>query len=356
MKKKKIAVLFGGHSSEYGVSLQSAYAVMTHMDRDKYDIIPIGITKEGTWFRYAGNLDRLIDDTWWTDTKNLYRTAVSQDRAVRGFLELAKETYRVLHVDLVFPVLHGKNGEDGTVQGLFELAGIPVIGCDMRASVLCMDKDRAHKLASLAGIDVPRALTIRSWDRESGNLEQVQREIEAGLSYPLFVKPVRAGSSFGISKVMEPGQLEAAIRAALAYDTEVIVEEAVDGFEVGCAVFGIDRLTAGRVDEIELSSGFFDYTEKYTLKSSRIHVPARLDDFTQRRIQQTAIAIYRALGCLGFARVDMFYTPEGRIVFNEVNTIPGFTEHSRFPNMLQGIGLSFAQMLDKLIGLYVDAF
>ncbi len=354
MKKKKIAVMFGGHSSEYGVSLQSAYAVMTHMERDKYDIIPIGITREGTWYRYAGNLRRLTDDTWWMDADNLYPVAVSQDRAVRGLLELLGETYRVIEIDLVFPVLHGRNGEDGTVQGLFELAGIPVIGCDMCASVLCMDKDRAHKLVSLAGIDVPRALRVYFFDRESGNLDQIQREIDAALTYPLFVKPVRAGSSYGISKVMEPGQLEAAIRSAFAYDTEVIVEEAVDGFEVGCAVFGIDQLTAGRVDEIELSSGFFDYTEKYTLQSSAIHMPARLDDITERRIQQTAFAIYRALGCSGFARVDMFYTPAGRIVFNEVNTIPGFTEHSRYPNMMRGIGLSFAEMLDRLIGLYAE--
>ena len=153
---------------------------------------------------------------------------------------------------------------------------------------------------------------------------------------------------------MEKQELDAAIAMAFEHDTEVIVEETINGFEVGCAVLGIDELTVGRVDEIELSNGFFDYTEKYTLKSSKIYIPARIDAETEKRIQKAAVTIYKALGCSGFARVDMFLTPSGEIVFNEVNTIPGFTSHSRYPNMMKGIGLSFAEMLDKLIGLYVE--
>lgn len=168
------------------------------------------------------------------------------------------------------------------------------------------------------------------------------------------MKPVRAGSSFGITKVTKQQELENAIQLAFEHDAEVIVEETINGFEVGCAVLGIDELIVGRVDEIELSSGFFDYTEKYTLKSSKIYMPARIDAEAEKRIQETAVTIYKALGCSGFSRVDMFYTPSGEIVFNEVNTIPGFTSHSRYPNMMKGIGLSFAQMLDKLIGLYVE--
>ena len=175
----------------------------------------------------------------------------------------------------------------------------------------------------------------------------------SSFSYPLFVKPVRAGSSFGITKISDKSELVAAVDLAFEHDTEVIVEENIEGFEVGCAVLGIDEVIVGRVDEIELSQGFFDFTEKYTLKSSSIHMPARLDAATEKRIQETAIKIYKALGCSGFSRVDMFYTPSGEIVFNEVNTIPGFTSHSRYPNMMKGIGLSFAQMLEKLIGLYL---
>ena len=227
-------------------------------------------------------------------------------------------------------MLHGKNGEDGTVQGLFELSGIPLVGCGTLASALCMDKDRAHKLVSLAGIAVPKSVVLEK------NTTAARQRILDTLSFPVFVKPVRAGSSFGVTRV-EDGT----------------VEEAVPGFEVGCAVLGTDTLTVGRADEIELSGGFFDFEEKYTLKTSRIHMPARVDAATELRIQEAAKTIYRALGCSGFARVDLFLTPSGKLVFNEVNTIPGLTAHSRFPNMMKGIGLSFPQMIDRLLGLYV---
>ena len=210
-----------------------------------------------------------------------------------------------------------------------------------------MDKDRAHRLVSLAGIAVPKAITFRKPETNRA-LEEIRRT----LTFPIFVKPVRAGSSFGVTKVSVPEKLDEAVHLAFSYDSEVIVEEAIDGFEVGCAVLGLDELTVGRADEIELSGGFFDYTEKYTLKTSKIHMPARVDAATEQRIQETAKTIFRALGCSGFARVDMFLTPSGEIVFNEVNTIPGFTSHSRYPNMMKGIGLSFSQMLDKLLGLY----
>lgn len=348
MKKKRIAVIFGGNSTEYEVSLQSASSVFENVNKEKFEIIPIGITRNGEWYHYRGDIEKIAENTWFTDEKNLYSVAVSQDCSIKGFIEFEKNKFRIIPVDLVFPVLHGKNGEDGTLQGLFELAGIPVVGCDTLSSALCMDKNRAHKLASLAGVSVPKSVTFKSFDKEAA-----LKKIEGELSYPLFVKPVRAGSSFGITKVTEKQELEAAIQLAFEHDTEVIVEENIDGFEVGCAVLGIDELLVGRVDEIELSSGFFDYSEKYTLKSSKIYMPARIDAETEKRIQETGVAIYRTLGCSGFARVDMFYTTSGEIVFNEVNTIPGFTSHSRYPNMMKGIGLSFAEMLDKLIGLYV---
>ena len=255
-----------------------------------------------------------------------------------------------MHADLVLPVLHGKHGEDGTLQGLFYLAGIPIAGCDTLSSALCMDKDKAHKLVSLAGIAVPKSVTFKRLEQEYA-MKQIGKELTA----PYFVKPVRAGSSFGITKVADWEALPAAIALAFEYDTEVIVEESIDGFEVGCAILGNDNLTLGRVDEIELASGFFDYTEKYTLKTSAIHMPARIHPEIEKRIQNAAVTIYRTLGCSGFARVDMFLTPTGKLIFNEVNTIPGLTPHSRFPNMMKGAGLSFSGMLDKLIGLYLEA-
>lgn len=349
MQKKKIAVIFGGNSTEYEVSLQSASSVLENIDTNKFDIIPIGITRNGEWYHYTGEKEKISNNSWFENSKNLCPVVVSQNRSLKGFLELVADKYRMIEVDLVFPVLHGKNGEDGTLQGLFELAGIPVIGCDMLSSALCMDKDRAHKLVRLAGISVPKSVTFKRFSKE-----MALKEIEANLSYPLFVKPVRAGSSFGITKVTKKQDLDTAIELAFEHDSEAIVEETIDGFEVGCAVLGIDELTVGRVDEIELSTGFFNFAEKYTLKSSKIYMPARIEAEAERRIQNAAITIYKALGCSGFARVDMFYTPSGEIVFNEVNTIPGFTTHSRYPNMMKGIGLSFGQMLDKLIGLYVE--
>lgn len=348
MQKKKIAVIFGGNSTEYEVSLQSAASVLKHINKEKFDIIPIGITRNGEWYHYMGKNEQIADNTWHHDSENLYSVAVSQNRSVKGLIEFKEAAYHIIRVDLVFPILHGKNGEDGTLQGLFELAGIPVVGCDTLSSALCMDKDKAHKLVSLAGISVPKSVTFKFSDKEAA-LKKIEKE----LCYPLFVKPVRAGSSFGITKIAGQQELETAVRLAFEHDTEVIVEETINGFEVGCAVLGIDELIVGRIDEIELSGGFFDYTEKYTLKSSKIYMPARIDAKTEKRIQNTAITIYQTLGCCGFARVDMFYTTSGEIVFNEVNTIPGFTSHSRYPNMMKGIGLSFADMLDKLIGLYV---
>lgn len=348
MQKKSIAIIFGGNSTEYEVSLQSAYSVFDNIDSEKFDIIPIGITRSGEWFHYTGSMDNLLNNTWFEDSSKLFPIVVSQNRSVKGFLEFSGDCYKTVKLDLVLPVLHGKNGEDGTLQGLFELAGIPIIGCNTLSSALCMDKDRAHKLANLAGVAVPKSVTFKEHEKDSA-----VAEINSSLTYPLFVKPVRAGSSFGITKISQKSELNEAIRLAFEHDSEVIVEENIEGFEVGCAVLGIDELITGRVDEIEISGGFFDFEEKYTLKTSNIYMPARIDAKDEKRIQETAKIIYKALGCTGFARVDMFFTPSGEIVFNEVNTIPGFTSHSRYPNMMKGIGLSFAQMLDKLIGLYL---
>lgn len=346
MKKKNIAVLFGGHSTEYAVSLQSAYAVMSHLDKEKYEIIPIGITNQGDWYRYYGDYDNLLDDTWSENMDHCVPALFSPNRSTPGLIEFSKEGNQVILLDAAFPVLHGKNGEDGTVQGLIELAGIPLIGCGTLCSALCMDKVKAHHLVQAAGVATPKGVAIRYPISEERLYAQTQN-----LRYPLFVKPVRAGSSFGITKIDQKEELLSAVQLAFEHDKEVIIEETIQGFEVGCAILGNDVLTIGKLDEIELSDGFFNYTEKYTLQSSKIHMPARIDEPTEKRMIEAAETIYRTLGCSGFARVDMFLTPEKEIFFNEVNTIPGFTSHSRYPNMMKGIGLSFGELLDKLIQL-----
>lgn len=342
--RKKVAVIFGGCSPEYGVSLQSVAAVIKHMDREKYEPFPIGITHDGDWFYYAGEADRIADDSWRRGGACI-PAAVSLNRREKSIL-LWGEDGRIspVKIDAAFPVLHGKNGEDGTVQGLFELAGIPVAGCGVLASALCMDKDRAHRMAKEAGVRVPQSCAYgRNMDSEA-----VVRQARM-IGYPLFVKPVRAGSSYGITKVRDERELPAAIQLAFSYDETIIIEECISGFEVGCAVLGAEELTVGEVDEIELAEGFFDFTEKYNLKTSVIHVPARISGELAERVKATAKVIYRALDCRGFARVDMFLTEREEIVFNEVNTIPGFTDHSRYPNMMKAAGISFGEVITRIL-------
>ncbi len=348
MNKKTIAVLFGGCSTEYEVSLQSAASVIEGIRTDKYDIVMLGITRQGIWKRYAGPVELISNDTW-THHSSCVPAFISPDRAIHGLVALKDGKAVVTSIDVAFPVLHGKNGEDGTVQGLLELAGIPCVGCGTLSSAICMDKDIAHRLAELAGIPVAQSVVIYSPTASDALLNAT-----AHLRYPIFVKPACAGSSFGITKVSSPDRLPDAVKEAFEHDHKVVIEQGVDGFEVGCAVLGNDKLIVGEVDEIELSRGFFDYTEKYTLKSSRIHMPARIHPDTAMRIKNTAKVVYKALGCRGFARVDMFLTPEGEIVFNEVNTIPGFTAHSRYPGMIKGIGMSFEVIIDTLISLAVE--
>ena len=348
--RKNIVVLFGGASSEYEVSLQSAYAVICSMDRNKYHPVMVGITREGQWFYFTGKIEKIQNDTWHNET-DCVPAVLSPDRTQHHLLVCrAQSIPEAVPVDAVFPVLHGRNGEDGTVQGLAELAGIPLVGCGTLSSALCMDKDRAHRLAELAGVRVPRAMVLM--DNTAVNKACAFAET---VGFPLFVKPVKAGSSFGVTKVGTMEGLAPAIALAFDYDNRVILEEAVDGFEAGCAVCGRDQLLVGEVDEIELdtaacANGFFDYTEKYTLKTSAIHVPARIPPEKAQEIKDAAKRIYRALDCSGFARVDMFLTPEGEIVFNEVNTIPGFTEHSRYPGMMRAAGYDFAEVVDRIIG------
>lgn len=347
--KKKIAVLFGGCSPEYPVSLQSTYAVISNMNAQKYIPVPIGITKQGEWYLFCGDREKIISDTWY-HSDFCVPVVVSPNRSEHALLCYRDNEINKIYIDAAFPVLHGKNGEDGTVQGMFELSGIPVIGCGVLSSALCMDKDRAHSLVKAAGITVPKSYVLK---KGSDTLNALSRAEEIG--YPLFVKPVKAGSSFGITKVLDRSTLPVAIKLAFEYDDTVMIEENIDGFEVGCAIMGNDVLTVGEVDEIELADGFFDYTEKYSLKTSAIHVPARISGEKRNQLQLTAQKIYRVLDCCGFARVDMFLAASGEIVFNEVNTIPGFTSHSRFPNMMKAIGVSFEQIIDTVIEQAVKA-
>lgn len=339
MKTKSIAILFGGKSSEYEVSLQSAGAILKHFPYEKYNLYLIGITKQGEWYHYQGSIEKILNDTWHYEKMN--RVNVCLDPNYRAVMEIKNEGLEYHHLDALLPVLHGKNGEDGTVQGLLELANIPIIGCGLLSSALCMDKLRAHEIVKGQGIKVAPGVIVTKNDNV---FEKV-----FDLHFPMFVKPLKAGSSYGISKVFNHQELNLAVLHALNYDSFILVEEEIPGFEVGCAVIGNDELQVGLVDEIELSGEFFDYKEKYTPKSSKIHLPARLDNFLIKKIQDTAMVIYRTLGCQTFARIDLFITPDNEIYFNEVNTIPGFTVNSRFPQMMKGIGYDFPKLIRTII-------
>lgn len=346
--KKKVTVLFGGYSSEYGVSLQSAASVIEHINTDKYEVILVGINRSGEWYLFEDHIERIKDDTW--EEVSNKKVTISVSREDHGLIIFEKHKIEKLRVDAVYPVLHGKNGEDGTIQGLCELAGIPVVGCDMLSSALCMDKQIAHDVVAQVGVKVPRGIVVDGNVEEEKVLEKISE-----LNFPLYIKPMKAGSSFGITKVKDITEVADAVLLALKHDSTVIIEENIEGFEVGCAILGNGSdLIIGEVDEIELSDGFFDFTEKYTLKSSKIHMPARIDKELAERVKAEAIKIYKALKCKNFARVDMFITPDKDIVFNEVNTIPGCTSHSRYPNMLKGIGISFEEFINEAIGMVID--
>jgi D-alanine---D-serine ligase len=292
-------------------------------------------------------VEKIIGDTWQSD-ESCTPAVISPSREAHGILRFSGERMEQIYIDAAFPVLHGRNGEDGTVQGLLELSGIPFIGCGTLSSALCMDKDLAHIIAKASGINTPPFLVLRKGEP----LDQITNEAQR-IGYPLFVKPARAGSSFGITRVCNQTELKAAIEKALAHDVKIVIEKAVEGFEVGCAVLGNENLTVGELDEIQLTKGFFDFHEKYTLETSKIHLPARIDAETTGRIKETAVKLYRLFECRGFARVDVFLTPEGDIIFNEINTIPGFTAHSRYPSMLGKIGIPFEKTIEHLIEMAV---
>lgn len=345
MNKQKIGVIFGGNSPEYKVSLESSHSIITNINKDIYDIVMIGITPKGDWYRYYGSEDKILSDEWFSDKCN--KVVISPNPSDHGLLEFTDIGIDNVYIDLFFPVLHGKNGEDGTVQGLIELAGIPYVGCKILSSSVCMDKYVAHELVIHNGIKAAKSVLIHNYDK----VEDLKDKID-DLGYPIFVKPLRAGSSFGITRIDRYEELSDALNIAFKYDTKVVLEETIFGTEVGCAVLGDEELLVGAVDEIILKdSTFFDYDDKYDNRKSKLICPANISNDLSNKIREEAKKIYRALDCSGFARVDMFLTDNNEIYLNEVNTIPGCTVHSRFPAMLGEIGLDYKTIVQKLIDL-----
>jgi D-alanine--(R)-lactate ligase len=335
----KIGILFGGCSEEHSISVKSAQEVAKHLDPEKYEPYYIGITKSGAW--------KLCDGPEPDWESGSCRTAVlSPDRSVHGLLVLDQGRYESISLDLVLPVLHGKLGEDGAIQGLLELSGIPYVGCDVQSSALCMDKSLAYVVARSAGIATPNFWTVTA----NENVDPDR------LTYPVFVKPARSGSSFGVSKVSQKEELWSAVETARQYDSKVLIEEAVVGSEVGCAILGNDLdLIAGEVDRISLSHGFFRIHQESSpetgSENSTPIVPADIPEESRSLVQETAKVIYRALGCGGLSRVDMFLKEDGQVVLNEVNTLPGLTSYSRYPRMMAAAGLPLAEVIDLMVAV-----
>ena len=342
MPKLKIAILFGGCSEEHDVSVKSAIEIASSIDTRRYEPIYVGITRTGVWKLCDGP-----SPDW--ESGHCRPAVISPDRGTHGLLVGDGGACRAVHVDAVFPVLHGRSGEDGAVQGLLELSGIPYVGCGIQSSAICMDKSLAYVVAQRAGVDTPEFVVLNGVDAAAPR----------DLGYPVFVKPARSGSSFGVTRVERPDDLVAAIGTARKYDSKVLIEQAIVGTEVGCAVLGNGaELIVGEVDQIELRHGIFrihqEARPELGSENAVITVPAKAPADTRDRIQDTARLIYAALGCEGLARVDMFLRDDGRIVLNEVNTLPGFTAYSRYPRMMAAAGIRLSDVIDRCLALATE--
>ena len=364
-KKIRLGILFGGRSGEHDVSLISAASVVGALDPQKYDVVPIGITREGRW-RVGSKAFNLPPDgskdgrakvaAWLRAVLKDGRTITpSVDPAGPKLLSLAKSpsTPRP-EVDVMFPVLHGTFGEDGTIQGLLELAAVPYVGAGVLASSVGMDKDVMKRLFRDAGLPVvPWELVLRAdWEREPAG---VRRRIEKHLCYPLFVKPVNLGSSVGISKVRKPRDLKVAMELAAQYDRKILVENGVDAREIECAVLGNDRPEASVPGEIVPVNEFYDYEAKYIKEGSELLIPARLSARQNERVRELAVRSFQAIDCAGMARVDFLLDRKtGKVFLNEINTIPGFTSISMYPKLWEASGVPYSKLLDRLIELALE--
>ena len=350
MNKISVCILFGGISPEHEVSLRSAESVLNNLDKEKYHIFPVGITRQGEWILYGGTDYSLLPTGQWLQYEGNRPTAISPVRG-QGLLTFEEDCVVRQRIDVVFPVLHGENGEDGSVQGLLQLAGIPCVGPGVASSATCMDKTLTKLVCDNAAIPQAAWELVTAESLES-RTEKILDRIEERFAYPVFVKPAGTGSSVGVAKAKDRTALEKALKNAAQFDRKILVEEFICGREVEVAVMGNENPVASICGEIEAGAEFYDYEAKYISDCSTLHIPARIDDETGEKVRELAIRAYKALGCRGLSRVDFFVTFEGNnIVFNEINTLPGFTSISMYPKLFAESGIPYSQLLDKLLEL-----
>ncbi|MBQ7757972.1 D-alanine--D-alanine ligase family protein [Anaerotignum sp.] len=346
--KKTVAVIFGGQSSEHEVSRVSAMLMLNSLNKEKYQVLPVGITKKGEWLVYNGPVEHVKTGEW-----EKYGTPVSlsPDATKKCFLKIVNGSVKEIPVDVVIPVLHGAWGEDGTIQGLLEMAQIPYVGCGVLASAVSMDKVFTKMIAKSARIPQAKYLWVHKYDLEKKR-EKIMDQVEKKLGYPCFVKPSNAGSSVGISKAKNREQLSAALDFAAGYDRKVIVEEAIVAREFECAVLGNEEPIVSGVGEVLAAAEFYDYDAKYNNSDSRTVIPAEVEQEKVEEMRRIAKKIFRAVDGSGLARVDFFVDKKtGKVLFNELNTMPGFTPISMYPMLWKHAGMTETELMDRFIQL-----
>lgn len=354
MRKLNVCVLFGGVSPEHEVSLRSAESVLNNMDAEKYNIFPVGITKAGDWVLYGGTDYSLLPSQQWQNYPDNYRAIISPIRG-QGLLCFNGDRVKYEMIDVVFPVLHGENGEDGAMQGLLQMAGIPYVGPHVSASAVAMDKTLTKLVADNAGIPQADWLLVRNSDLQS-QIDGILNAVEGKFSYPVFVKPAGTGSSVGVSKSNTREELKSALLKAGIYDEKILVEEFIAGSEVEVAVLGNNSPVASVVGEIDSGAEFYDYDAKYVTDTSVAYIPARIPEDVAEELREKAVQVYKAIGCQGLSRVDFFVThKDNRVVFNEINTIPGFTSISMYPKLFAASGIPYGTLIDQLLQLAMEA-
>ncbi|WMI81216.1 D-alanine--D-alanine ligase family protein [Anaerotignum sp. MB30-C6] len=347
MNRKTVVVLFGGQSSEHEVSRMSATTMLKALDSKKYQVIPVGITKEGQWLIYTGPTEHISTGQW---EKYATPAIISPDAKQRALLKIVNGHIKEIPVDVVIPALHGAWGEDGTIQGLLEMACIPYVGCGVLSSAVCMDKVFTKLIAK--NTNIPQAKYVWFTKEELEEMDKLVERVEKKLGYPCFVKPANTGSSVGISKAKDQAALVKAIRLAADYDRKIIVEEAIIGREFECAVLGNEEPIVSGVGEVLPAAEFYDYDAKYNNSESRTIIPAPITEYEEKTMRKIAAKIYQAVDGSGLARVDFFVEEEtGRVLLNEINTMPGFTSISMYPMLWEAVGVPKAELMDCLIEL-----
>lgn len=355
MKKLSVCILFGGISPEHEVSLRSAESVLNNIDKSKYTIFPVGITREGDWILFGGDDYSMLPKGTWKNHPNNRRAAISPVRG-QGLLSFEGDCVVRQRIDVVFPVLHGENGEDGAMQGLLQMAGIPYVGPHVAASAVAMDKTLTKLVVDQAGVPQAAWQLVNSSDLDN-RMENTLSTVELRFRYPMFVKPAGTGSSVGVSKVADREALRSALLLAAQYDRKILVEEFINGREIEVAVMGNENPVASICGEIDSGADFYDYDAKYLTDTSTAYIPARIPEDVGEIVRDAAVKVYRAVGCQGLSRVDFFVTyDENRVVFNEINTLPGFTSISMYPKLFDASGFPYPQLIDELIRLALEAF